>query len=289
MANRFMRFLIISFLLFMIGNMHQLSMASALDKLPKIVSLNMCVDPYLMAFAAPEQIIALAPQSHQSDLSPFTEQAKNFPISDGTIENILQLQPDLVIGSPFNQHLKRQILEAQGIIVLTIEAHDNYASARQEIMSVGRAIGRLPQAAAYLRQLDAALKQAHRSDQSQPQNISILPLQRRGLTIGDTHILGDIIKLSGARLAHSDNRRTQTISPISLEEAVMLESDFILTTDDFSFSKDRGIEFLHHPALARHYGAAQRLHLPTNLIICAGATTPLAVQTLKTQLLDYSK
>ena len=256
----------------------------ALEKLPKIVSLNMCADPYLMAFAAPEQIIALTPQSHQPDLSPFTAQAKSFAISDGTIESILQLQPDLVIGSPFGQDLKRQILAAQGIAVVSIEARNNYASARQEIMDIGRAIGRPQQAAAYLRRLDAALKRAHRSAQSKPQNISILPLQRRGLTIGDAHILGDIIKLSGARLAHSGNRRTQVISPINLEEAVMLNSDFILTTDDFSFSKDRGIEFLHHPALARHYSAAQHLHLPTNLVTCAGAATPLAVQSLKSQL-----
>ena len=37
-----------------------LTAAKAPDALPKIISLNMCADPYLMAFAEPEQILALS-------------------------------------------------------------------------------------------------------------------------------------------------------------------------------------------------------------------------------------
>jgi hypothetical protein len=44
------------------------------------------------------------------------------------------------------------------------------------------------------------------------------------------------------------------------------------------------MDFLTHPALARRYSAEQRLWIDNNLLVCAGATTPLAVKRLLSQI-----
>ena len=57
--------------------------------LPRLVSLNLCADPYLMAFADKAQIVALTPLSRDARLSANASAAENFPVSDGQIEAII--------------------------------------------------------------------------------------------------------------------------------------------------------------------------------------------------------
>lgn len=254
-----------------------LSSSALAAPLPRVVSLNMCADPYLMAFAAPEQVRAITIQSQDPALSPFAETAQRHRATRGTVEEILQLKPDIVIASPFGQSLRQSLLRAQGIEVLRIAAANNYQQARQEILRIGEAIGRADAARAYLAALDARLDKVTPRD-PRPR---ILPLQRRGFTVGENNILGDIIALSGGRLAHN---QTAHFTPIGLEAAVALDSDFVLTTDRRHHPDDRGSEFLAHPALAARFDASQWLSLESNLVTCAGATTPLAVEALTQQL-----
>ena len=88
--------------------------AAATD-LPKIVSLNMCADAYLMAIAAPEQILALSYLSRDAALSPFHERAATLPVTHGGLEEILALKPQLVIVSPYSSAMKQQVLQSQAL------------------------------------------------------------------------------------------------------------------------------------------------------------------------------
>ena len=61
--------------------------AYAANGLPRLVSLNLCADPYLMAFADKNQIAALTHLSRDPDLSAHAEAAHHFPVSDGQIDH----------------------------------------------------------------------------------------------------------------------------------------------------------------------------------------------------------
>ena len=52
--------------------------AFAAAGLPRIVSLNLCADPYLMAFADKTQIAALTHLSRDPDMSAYAEAAQAF-------------------------------------------------------------------------------------------------------------------------------------------------------------------------------------------------------------------
>lgn len=250
----------------------------AAQALPRVMSLNLCADPYLMAFADKTQIIALTHLSRDADLSAHAEAAKNHPVSDGQIEAIIALRPDLVIVSSWSDPMRNALIERLGIDLVRLDAAQNFQAAGQEILKLGQAIGRTKEAEAYWRALQeqlAAVQPALNSPR-------ILPLQRRNLTVGDGHILHEVIGLAGGE--NIGARQGSFMRRVSLETAIAARADFILLGNQSAEADSRGMEFLTHPALAKAYPPAQQIHIPQNLLTCSGATTPDAVRLLVEQI-----
>ena len=245
--------------------------------LPRVVSLNLCADAYLMAFAKPEQILGLTQQSSDPTLSAFVEEASNFPVSGGRMANILEQQPDIIIINNYSPPPNKALMDRLGIKIVKLDAANSYQTARTEILQLGKAIHRLEDAKAYLAQLDKELEDAQHTKLTYMP--SIINYQRRGIVVGETHILDDIIQLAGAQNLGRDTGRT--IGPMSLENLIRLQPDYVLSiseNDEQTLkSQDRGSEILSHPALQKMFSAERHIYIPQNLTVCAGATTPKAV------------
>lgn len=245
--------------------------------LPRVVSLNLCADAYLMAFAKPEQILGLTQQSSDPTLSAFVEEASNFPVSGGRMSNILEQQPDIIIINNYSPPPNKALMDRLGIKIVKLDAANSYQTARTEILQLGKAIHRLEAAKAYLAQLDKELEDAQHTKLTYMP--SIINYQRRGIVVGETHILDDIIQLAGAQNLGRDTGRT--IGPMSLENLIRLQPDYVLSiseNDEQTLkAQDRGSEILSHPALQKMFSAERHIFIPQNLTVCAGATTPKAV------------
>ena len=245
--------------------------------LPRVVSLNLCADAYLMAFAKPEQILGLTQQSSDPTLSAFVEEASNFPVSGGRISNIIEQHPDIIIINNYSPPPNKALMDRLGIKIVKLDAANSYQTARTEILQLGKAIHRLEAAKAYLAQLDKELEDARHTKLTYMP--SIINYQRRGIVVGETHILDDIIQLAGAQNLGRDTGRT--IGPMSLENLIRLQPDYVLSiseNDEQTLkAQDRGSEILSHPALQKMFSAERHIYIPQNLTVCAGATTPKAV------------
>lgn len=245
--------------------------------LPRVVSLNLCADAYLMAFAKPEQILGLTQQSSDPTLSAFVEEASNFPVSGGRMSNILEQQPDIIIINNYSPPPNKALMDRLGIKIVKLDAANSYQTARTEILQLGKAIHRLEAAKAYLAQLDKELEDTRHTKLTYMP--SVINYQRRGIVVGETHILDDIIQLAGAQNLGRDTGRT--IGPMSLENLIRLQPDYVLSiseNDEQTLkAQDRGSEILSHPALQKMFSAERHIYIPQNLTVCAGATTPKAV------------
>ena len=245
--------------------------------LPRVVSLNLCADAYLMAFAKPEQILGLTQQSSDPTLSAFVEEASNFPVSGDRMSNIIEQHPDIIIINNYSPPPNKALMDRLGIKIVKLDAANSYQTARTEILQLGKAIHRLEAAKAYLAQLDKELEDARHTELTYMP--SIINYQRRGIVVGETHILDDIIQLAGAQNLGRDTGRT--IGPMSLENLIRLQPDYVLSiseNDEQTLkSQDRGSEILSHPALQKMFSAERHIYIPQNLTVCAGATTPKAV------------
>lgn len=251
------------------------------DDLPRVVSLNLCADAYLMAFADKAQVLALTPQSRDPSLSAFYAEAESYPITDGQVESIAALDPDLIVVSSYSDPMRNRLIKQLGYNILVMDAADNYAAARAAISQLGAAIGRPEAAQEYAAQLDAEI--AAIAPLTEP--VTILPLQRRNLTVGNGHILDEIIARAGGT---NTGRQIGAgmMSRVSLERALADRADYILLNEGADRPDSRGMEFLTHPALKAAYPPQKRLVLDNNLLVCAGATTPRAIAELIAQLVE---
>ncbi|MDR3324257.1 MAG: hypothetical protein LBS89_08665, partial [Zoogloeaceae bacterium] len=83
----------------------------------KIVSLDLCTDWMLARYAPPERIAAFSPM-HRAYFAPWMPEAlRHAPTHTGEAENILRLQPDLVIVGQYNVPLLRAQLQRLGLRV----------------------------------------------------------------------------------------------------------------------------------------------------------------------------
>ncbi|TCS33995.1 iron complex transport system substrate-binding protein [Paucimonas lemoignei] len=80
----------------------------------RVVSLDLCTDWMLTTHGKRAEIAALSPLSRQY---PAPWQDGGWPIHDGSLEQILQLKPDLVITGEYNALLLRSRLQALGVRV----------------------------------------------------------------------------------------------------------------------------------------------------------------------------
>ena len=80
----------------------------------RVVSLDLCTDWMLARYAAAAQVAGLSPLNRQYPV-PWVD--SSWPVHDGTLEQVLQLKPDLVITGEYNAFLTRARLKTLGVRV----------------------------------------------------------------------------------------------------------------------------------------------------------------------------
>ncbi|HSF11877.1 MAG TPA: ABC transporter substrate-binding protein, partial [Erythrobacter sp.] len=83
-----------------------------------IVSLNPCLDAILVEIAPPDQVLALSHYSRDPGSSSIPQSvAARYGVTGGTAEEVIALQPDLVLASTFLPQPTRSALERAGLRV----------------------------------------------------------------------------------------------------------------------------------------------------------------------------
>ncbi|MFT5657522.1 MAG: iron complex transport system substrate-binding protein [Gammaproteobacteria bacterium] len=95
------------------------------EKPEGIISLDLCTDWMLLRYADRSQVLAYSPllYRYQADWVP-----DGLPVHDGSLEHILQLEPDLLISGQFNAILLRKRLLQLGKTVKVLPLPDSLAT-----------------------------------------------------------------------------------------------------------------------------------------------------------------
>lgn len=80
----------------------------------RVLSLDLCSDRMLARYADPSQVAALSPLLKQY---PVEWAGEAWPAHNGSLEQVMQLKPDLVISGEYNALLLRQRLKSFGVRV----------------------------------------------------------------------------------------------------------------------------------------------------------------------------
>jgi iron complex transport system substrate-binding protein len=255
--------------------------AAAPANLPRIASINLCTDQLLIALADPPQILGLSPYSRDPARSWAAAQANSFPRLSGAAEDVLMLQPDVVVAGRFTKLATRELLKDKGLRVVEFDVARSLDDARKQIRLMGEVTGHPDRASAEIDRLDAAMAHVRKLAARKPYRV--LAVSRRGWISGSDSLTSSLLANVGLSNAAGD-LGIKSGRFASLETIINLKPDFILVSDDSGFAEDEGSALLLHPALERFYPASKRIVIPERLTVCGGPMLSEAMDRLASEL-----
>lgn len=243
----------------------------------RIASINMCSDQLLMALADPEQIVGLGPYARDPHLSFMAREAQRFPQLSGEAEDVLVLQPDVVLAGRYGKRATRELLRAKGIKLAEFDVPRSIDDVKAQIKQLGELVGHPDRASALNARIDEA---ADRTRQAAARwQGRVLPLSRRGWIAGSDSLISSLLSTAGLVNAAAElGLRRGGFA--SLETIVAARPDLLLMTDDVPTAEDQGKALLLHPAIQNSYPPSRRLVIAEQLTICGGPMLPQALDRL---------
>ena len=107
----------------------------------RVVSLNLCTDQMAMLLA-PEALVALSPIARDPTSSPMAAEAENYPITDGTAEDIFLMAPDLVLAGSYSERATVDLLRRLGIRVEEFAPPQSLEDMKVQMRRMGTLLGR---------------------------------------------------------------------------------------------------------------------------------------------------
>ena len=250
-------------------------------ELPRVASINMCTDQLLLALADPGQILGLSPYSRDAARSWDAAKAANFPRLSGEAEDVLILNPDVVVAGRFTKRATRELLKDKGVRVVEFDTARSLEDTKAQIRAMGELLHQTDRADAEIRRLDAAIQRAKAAVSQHAWRV--LPLSRRGWVSGSGSLTSSMLATIGLRNAAGEigNRSGGFVS---LETVISLRPDLLLVSSAGDFAEDEGEALLVHPALERFYPPSKRLVLPERLTVCGGPMLADALDRLVAEL-----
>jgi iron complex transport system substrate-binding protein len=237
----------------------------------RIICLAPSITDSVFSLGAGDDVVAI------SDYVKYPPEALHKPsvgsISNPSMETIISLHPDLVLGMP--QSTQRSILDqiqSLGIAVYLVDPH-GIAGILQSIISLGQAVNREPQAATVVARLKQRIAAVRASVQGKPVIKVFAPVSYDPvITIGKGAFITEIIEAAGGESITSD--LAQEWPQISMEavvarapEALLLVRGGRITID---ILKDRpGWNALPAVREKRVYFVDKRIELPSPVAIDA--------------------
>lgn len=235
--------------------------------LPTIVSLNPCTDAILAEVADPQQILAIShysqdPAGSSMDLA----KARQFRTTSGAVEEVLALQPDLVIDGTFTAPATRSALERLGMQLEQVPIAATVPDSLAQVRRLATLAGHPERGEALVRRIEQALN-ASKAPAEAP--IPAIVWQGGGIVAGEGTLITALLAHTGfANVAAA--RGLAQASHLPLEDMLANPPRVILAAGNSHGDEDR---LLGHPALA---GLKQTVRAPLApaLLWCGGPTIP---------------
>lgn len=261
----------------LVGGWLALAAAPAVAQPARIVSLNLCTDQLTLALADRARIASLSYLVADPALSVSTAAAADLRLNHGRSEEILPLEPDLVIVGRNATRPTVLLLRRLGYTLVELDLTHSLADVRERIRQLGHSLGDDDRAEALIQAFDARLAAA--GAPSPGRRPTALYLQPNGYTAGRGTLIGDIIEHAGfenlgARLAVEGHGQ------LSLEALLVTAPDVIITDDNTPRTPALAYETLRHPAIAALTADAERVTVPLRYWICGLPETLRAVEIL---------
>lgn len=241
----------------------------------RIVSLNLCADQLVLALADRDQIAGLTRNATDLQMSAEATRARGLPILGTSAEQILAIDPDLVVGMPARRNAGFAVLKAQKYRTLDLKTANTLDDIYRSIRETAAAVGHPERGEAMIARMRRDLARLPRPGTGKVAAY----YQRRGFMTGTGTLIDDLMKRVGL-INLAGRLRKPSLAQLSLEEMVAAQPDYLIVESATDRVTDQGTEMLHHPALR----GFRRISLPQAWTVCGGPAYVLAARAMADQL-----
>ena len=244
----------------------------------KIVSLNLCADQYLLALADRSQIAGLTRNAPDPAMSAVAAQVGGLHILGQSSEEILAINPDLIVGMQVQRSAIMAALKEQNYPALDMQNANSFGDIVTQTLLVAKAVGQPARGSAIIARMKEDLGKLPKSGKGRVAAY----YQRRGYMTGTGTLVDDLMQRAGL-VNLASKLKKPSLSLLSIEELVAAQPDFIIVESATDQITDQGTEMLHHPALKN----IPRLRIPEAWTVCGGPAYVQAAQSLAAQISRY--
>lgn len=241
----------------------------------RIVSINLCADQLVLALADRGQIAGLTKNATDVEMSGEAAKAAGIPLLSNSAEQILAIEPDLIVGMPASRSAALRALPAHRYALLDLDTANTldeiYASIRQTAVAVGH-----PERGDSL----VARMEGELAGLPKPGKGRVAAYyQRRGYMTGTGTLIDELMTRVGlVNLAGKLGK--PPLSQLSIEEMVSAQPDYLIVESATDKVTDQGSEMLHHPALKD----IPRISVPQAWTVCGSPAYTQAARSMAAQI-----
>lgn len=247
--------------------------------LPRVVSLNLCADQLVLQLADQAQIASLTWMARDAEISQFAARAANIPANHGRAEEILPLQPDLVLTGKYTARYTVALLRKFKYRVVELDMARSFKDVAQQTLLVATALNQRARGEAAVQRMRARLAAATSNSTTKPKPIAVL-YQPNGFAAAAGSFVDELFKQAGLdnlvrRLGLSADRAF-----LPMETLIHAAPDVLVLDRPSSTSASLAALFLEHPAMRRFAASRRVIELPAALTACATTESVAAVEAL---------
>ncbi|MBV2097330.1 MAG: ABC transporter substrate-binding protein [Candidatus Thiodiazotropha sp.] len=255
------------------------SLAAATETAPRrVVSVNLCSDQLLLLLADPPQVASVSHLATQPASSFVAEQAARYPLNRARAEEIIRLQPDLILITPHTNPRLRTTLEQLGYPLHRLSLGNRLEDIISDIRKLAARLGQVSRGESLIARMQRRLQPAL-PDSGKPSPTAIF-YQPRGYTSGSGTLQDEALRLAGWNNLAA-RHGVEGYAPVPLEELLLWQPETLFTSSYAPTGDSLAERQLRHPALKRLLAQRPLREIPYKYWICPGPMLVEAVALLR--------
>jgi len=238
-----------------------------------VISLNPCLDVILVEVADPAQIAALSHFARDHYGSTIADLARTLPITWGSAEEVIALQPDMVLAPRLGARASLAAIERAGIRTALFDLPETVADSLEQVRELARLVGHPARGLALAGRIETALMAA--APRPGTPSLSALVFMPGGFVSGPGTLMDEMMRRAGLENAASRYGLTGSMN-LPLERVIADPPDLLLAGEPLPGKASRAERIMDHPALTRLAREMRRAVFPERLLFCGG---PVLIQT----------
>ena len=247
----------------------------------RIVSLSLCSDELVLLLAERERIASLSYLAADPRYSSFAAQAAGLPLNQARAEEVLALEPDLILSSRFSASATVSLLRRLNHEVEVLDFPATFEEAHQQIRRVAALLGEEQRGEALIARMRREIAAARQALPTSSRGSLALFYDGNGISYGSGTLRHYFLESLGWRNLAAE-RGLAGPAPLQLEILLQGRPDFLLVDggDDGPLAHP----MTRHPALRAAFEPDQILQMPASYFQCAGPSLARAFARLAEQL-----